>query len=246
MKPIRIAAVALASSLVGAVGVTAANATFDDVSESSQFAESITNVQEAGIATGYNDGTFRPRNALQRQQAAAWIDRASTRSTLDFADESGEHAPVNPNDPTRELATIEMSSPSVGDGGGWVTLDGYVAAATQAADGTGCPCAFDVRVVNGDGDDVAIGAMTAPGPAMDDERPVGPVGIAPVQGIVWLPAGETETYTLEITLVDGDVGNVFVAGTLSGQYTPMADGDPTVHGESSSTAGDPVSLVPAG
>lgn len=242
MKSTRITAVALAASLAGGLVATAAGAAFDDVNENGPFAEHIANVQEAGIATGFPDGTFRPTNPINRQQAATWIDRAASRTALDFADQADEHAPVSPGDPTRELATIEMSSPAAGDGGGWVTLEGYFAAATQAPTGAGCPCAFDAVVVDGSGDDVALGVLTVPGPESDDERTsAGPVGMTPISGIVWLPAGTTETYTLRVTLVDSDVGTVFIAGTLSGQYAPMADGEPTVHGESGS---DPVSLVP--
>lgn len=246
MKSTRIAAVAVISSLIGGLVATAAGASFSDVPNEGKFAEHISNVQEAGIANGYPDGTFRPTNPLNRQQAAAWIDRAAGRTSLDFADQAGEYAPVNPGDPTRTLATIEMSSPALDDGGGWVTLDGYVAAATQNSTGAGCPCAFDVVVEDSDGDDVAIGLLTAPGPTEDDERSAaGPVGIAPVQGVVWLPGGATETYTLVLTLHDSDVGNVFVAGTLSGQYAPMAEGDPTQHGEAGTVNG-PVNLVPHG
>jgi hypothetical protein len=241
----------VAAGLVGGLAATAAaGPLFNDVPAEGVFAEHITNVQQAGIATGFSDGSFRPTRALNRQQAAAWIDRSAARSTLDFADQVAEHTPVNPGDPIRELATIEMTSPAVGDGGGWVILDGYVAAATQNATGLGCPCAFDVSVVDGEGNDVAIGLLTAPGPLSDDERTTaGPTGIAPVQGAVWLPAGETETYTLVVELHDADVGNVFVAGTLSGQYSPMAEGEPTVHGDlapTDSAGSGPVSLVPEG
>jgi len=246
MKSTRIAGIALAASLTGGLAATAAGAAFNDVNENGPYAEHITNVQEAGIATGYSDGTFRPTNPINRQQAATWLDRAAARSALDFADQTAENAPVSPGDPTRDLATIEMTSPAAGDGGGWVTINGYFAAATQDPNGAGCPCAFDAVVVDGDGDDVALGILTVPGPAGDDERvSAGPVGMTPISGIVWLPAGTTDTYTLRVTLVDSDVGNVFVAGTLSGQYAPMAEGEPTVHGESAPGSG-PVSLVPRG
>ena len=117
MKSTRITTVALAASLAGGLVATAAGATFDDVNENGPFAEHITNVQEAGIATGFPDGTFRPTNPINRQQAATWIDRAASRTALDFADQADEHAPVSPGDPTRDLATIEMSSPAAGDGG---------------------------------------------------------------------------------------------------------------------------------
>ncbi|HYF44828.1 MAG TPA: S-layer homology domain-containing protein [Acidimicrobiales bacterium] len=238
----RITAALVAAGLIGGLGATAANATFNDVPEASPFAEHITSVQEAGIATGYADGSFRPTNALTRQQAAAWINRAVSRSSLDFSEESGEHTPVTPNDPTRAVATIEMSSPAANGGGGWVVLDGTVAAASADPGGAGCPCAFNVEVVDSDGTTVAIGALTAPGPEADDERTwVGPVGMAPVQGAVWLPGGTDESYTLEVTLVDADVESVLVAGVLSGQYTPMAEGDPDSFG----AANGPVTLVPA-
>jgi hypothetical protein len=244
MKATRIAAIALASSLGGGLVATAAGASFSDVSTEGQFAEHITSVQEAGIVNGYPDGTFRPTNPLNRQQAAAWIDRAASRAGVDFSNESVEHEPVTPADPTRVLATIEMTSRANGDGGGWVVLEGGVAAATTNPNGTGCPCAFDVKVLDSEGNDVAMGVLTAPGPESDDERTwAGPAGIAPVHGVVWLPGGTTETYTLEITLIDADVESVFVAGSLSGQYSPMAEGEPTVHSEAA-PADSLESLVP--
>ena len=247
MKSSRIAAIAVVSSLGGGLVATAAGATFNDVPTENRFAEHITSVQEAGIASGYSDGSFRPTNPLNRQQAAAWINRSTSRAALDFSDQNTEYAPVSPADPIRDLATIEMSSPATSSGGGWVVLEGAVAAATADQHGTGCPCAFNVIVLDGEGNDVAVGALTAPGPASDDERTTaGPAGIAPVHGVVWLPGGTTETYTLRLQLIDSDVGTVYVAGTLSGQYSPMAEGDPAVHGESTPADPGPASLLPEG
>lgn len=238
----RWAAALAAGTLVTAGLGGAAYAAFNDVPQSSEFAEHIGNVQEAGIATGFPDGTFRPRNTLNRQQAAAWLDRATGRASLDFADQAGEHAPVNPNDPLRTLATIDVTSPADESGSGWVVLQGYVAAATVDPGGQGCPCAFNVRVRDGNGDVVALSLLTSPGPAGDDERPgAGPVGMAPLTGIVPLPGGASDTFTLEIELVDSDVGDVYVAGTLWGQYVPIAEGTPTTE---SAPGSGPVSLVP--
>src|SRR5215204_1371192 len=90
MKPSRIAAIALVSSLGGGLVATAAGAAFNDVPAEARFAEHITSVQEAGIASGYSDGSFRPTNPINRQQAAAWINRSASRSALDFADQSAE------------------------------------------------------------------------------------------------------------------------------------------------------------
>jgi hypothetical protein len=243
MKSTRIAGITLAASLAGGLVATAAGAAFDDVNENSPYAEHINSVQAAGIATGYPDGSFRPTNPISRQQAAAWIDRAATRTALDFADQDAENDPVNPNDPNRVLATVEVTSPAVDGGGGWVNLEGYVAAATEDTNGTGCPCAMNILVFDGEHSRVAISALTVPGPESADERPfAGPVGISPLAGAVFLPGGTTQTFTLEIELVDADVGDVFVAGTLSALYTPMAEGDPATITESAPSG--PASLVP--
>jgi hypothetical protein len=243
MKSTRIAGITLAASLAGGLVATAAGAAFDDVNENSPYAEHITSVQSAGIATGYADGTFRPTNPINRQQAATWIDRAASRTALDYADLPAEYAPVSPSDPVRVLASVEVTSPAADTGGGWVNLQAYVAAATQDANGTGCPCAVDVRVFDSEGNDVAISGLTVPGPESDDERTAaGPAGMSPLTGVVFLPGGETETYTLEMELLDGDVGSVYVAGTLSALYTPLSEGDPNQHGESAPSG--PVSLAP--
>ena len=246
MKSTRIATLVVASSLIGGLAATAAGAAFNDVPTESRYAEHVTNVQQAGIATGFRDGSFRPTEPLNRQQAATWIDRAASRSALDFADLSGEFDPLTPADPDRALATVEMTSPATGSGGGWVTLQGYVAAASGDATGAGCPCALDVEVVDGDGDVVALSVLTAPGPESDDERQsAGPVGIAPLSGIVFLPGGTSDTYTLVVHLVDSDVSELLVAGTLSANYAPMAEGEPTPLG-GAGTAEGPTSLVPRG
>lgn len=247
MKPTRLAALTLASALVGGLVATAAGASFNDVPNEGRYAEHITSLQQAGIAGGFPDGSFRPTNPLNRQQAAAWIDRAAPRTDLDFADQPQEWAAMSPADSVRELATVEMSSPAIGDAGGWVTLSGYVAAATRNGTGEGCPCAFDVTIYDSSHDEVAIGALTAPGPESDDERTVfGPAALAPIHGIVWLPAGQTESYTMVFELLDSDVESVLIAGTLSAQYAPMGEGDPAQHGESAPAGGDVVSLLPRG
>src|SRR5262245_19560358 len=83
ISPTRLGLTVAAALLVGSVAATATNAAFDDVPPENHSAEHITNIQEAGIATGYADGSFRPRDALTRQQAANWIDRSAARVGLD-------------------------------------------------------------------------------------------------------------------------------------------------------------------
>jgi hypothetical protein len=244
MKASRIAAIALVSSLGGGLVATAAGATFNDVPTEGQFAEHIDSVQEAGIATGFNDGSFRPTNALNRQQAAAWIDRSASRTGFDLADLPSEHTPLTPADPELTLATLEMTSPATSVGGGWVNIQGFVATASADPHGEGCPCAIDIKVLNSADDVVALSALTTPGPESDDERTfAGPVGVSPVTATVFLPGGSTETYRLVVTLQDSDVQAVYALGTIAGDYAPMADGEPAQLIESAAGQ-DPASLAP--
>src|SRR5262245_52175250 len=66
-SPVRLGLTAAAALLIGSLGATAANAAFNDVPPENQNSEHIANVQDAGIATGFADGSFRPRDALTRQ-----------------------------------------------------------------------------------------------------------------------------------------------------------------------------------
>lgn len=168
-SPARLGIVLSAAILVGGLGASAATAAFNDVPPENQFPEHITAVQESGIATGFPDGSFRPTAPINRQQAAAWIDRASSRGALDFADTASEYAPVSPADPVRQVATIDVTSP-VSTGGGWVLLQGLAAAGTRNGTGAGCPCAMNVRVLDSSEHVVAIGVLTVLGPESDDER----------------------------------------------------------------------------
>jgi subtilisin family serine protease len=66
---------------------------FSDVSGT--HAESIYKVAAAGIAEGYDDGTFRPNNGVTRAQMASFLTRAlqlPLPDTVPFSDVSGPHA----------------------------------------------------------------------------------------------------------------------------------------------------------
>lgn len=51
---------------------------FDDVPAHHPHAEGITAVAEAGVAVGYDDGTYRPDGTVTRGQLASFLDRAGT------------------------------------------------------------------------------------------------------------------------------------------------------------------------
>jgi hypothetical protein len=236
MKSTRIAAIAAISSLAGGLLATAAGASFHDVNEASRAGEHITNVQESGIASGYADGTFRPSNALTRQAGATWIDRAATRIDADqFSDGLG--ALTITDGQTVTVAEIEMSSPAAASGGGWVNISGGVGARLQSGGESSCPCQVQLLVKDSSDEIVGISAVTV--------TPDGLVSTGPVMAVAPLAGGQTETYRVELTLVDGGDAVVAVGGAVSAIYAPITDGDPEqVFDEG---AGDAVvNLVPEG
>lgn len=52
---------------------------FDDVPDHHPHAEGITAVAEAGVAVGYDDGTYRPAGTVTRAQLASFLHRAGAR-----------------------------------------------------------------------------------------------------------------------------------------------------------------------
>lgn len=228
MKSTRIAAVAAVASLAGGLVATAAGAAFTDVTSENGYAEHITNVQEAGIATGFDDGSFRPGESLNRGQAAAWIDRSASR--VDF-DQFTEGVELDVQNPTATVASIEMTSPAAEGGGGWVTLQGGVGG--RIVGGEDCTCRLLVLLKDSSDTVVGVSALSV--------APGGAVTTAPVMAVEPLAAGETETYRVELQLLDTQAV-VAVGGALSAVYSPIADGDPESLRESAGNG--PVSLVP--
>ncbi|MBP1962478.1 S-layer homology domain-containing protein [Paenibacillus aceris] len=68
----------LAAMITRTLGIrsTTTNAPFKDTSEQEWYNEAINAAVEAGIVTGYEDGTFRPEQTITRQEMAVMIDRA--------------------------------------------------------------------------------------------------------------------------------------------------------------------------
>ena len=232
-------AVALvAAGLVGGLGATAANAAFDDVPTEGAYTEHITNLQEAGIATGYSDGSFRPSADMNRRQTAAWINRAAARVGLDYS--GSDTLFLDGENLVGTVAEVEMTSPAAGSGEGWVTLFGGVGAIVTA-NGDQCPCLALVRFRNSADEIVGQSVLTV----IDNGNGVA-FSTSPTFAAVPLAAGATETYRLEVELTDPDV-SIAVAGAAYGNYAPLADGDPEQVGDlgTASDGADAVeSLVP--
>lgn len=237
-------------ALGGGMGIVAANADFNDVPDEAAYGEHVENVSNAGIATGFNDGSFRPGSPLTRSQAAAWLGRSGGRVGFDWHLAAGPgpgtaaiqqaaaeaaairgEAPrevgsvggaLTPANPTRTIATVTVDSGAVSAGSGFLVLDGEVMAAAQNDTGAGCPCAMDLSILDEDGHNVGLGVLTVPGPAEDDERTGnGPTDSAALTGIVPIDGGDSKTFTLVVTLIDSDVEAVMVLGGLTATYAPF-------------------------
>ncbi len=58
------------------VAVTiAATTVFNDVSENDWYFDAIQNLQKTGIIEGYNDGSYRPKNNVNRGEMAVMLNR---------------------------------------------------------------------------------------------------------------------------------------------------------------------------
>jgi len=79
----RFAAIALSAAIAAMSSVCAfAETSFSDVSADYWAAEHIKNASEAGIIYGYTDGSFKPRNDVNRQEALAMIYRVLRGASL--------------------------------------------------------------------------------------------------------------------------------------------------------------------
>jgi hypothetical protein len=70
---------AVVAAVVGVGASAMANHVFRDVPTNHAFHDEIGSVSEAGIATGFSNGTFGPAQAVTRGQFAAWTSRSAGR-----------------------------------------------------------------------------------------------------------------------------------------------------------------------
>jgi hypothetical protein len=73
--------------------------TFTDVPEDHLFADAIRWLADEGIAGGYDDGTFRPTQAISRQGIAAMFHRAAGEPAA--PDDAPTFSDVGPSHPFR-------------------------------------------------------------------------------------------------------------------------------------------------
>lgn len=116
-------------------GVAVAAHQFDDVPNTNAFHDAIGNVANAGITTGYADGTYRPGDPVTRGSMAGFLDRAGTRVGY------GENTVNTTSNSDQTLVSIEMergAESSTTNSMGFYVIIGNVQIETQSP--SSCPC----------------------------------------------------------------------------------------------------------
>lgn len=112
---------------------------FSDVPDSYAFHDEIDRIADAGITTGFSDGTFRPSDTVRRGPMAAFMGRmggrtamATNPNTASFTDVSkvniDNNSVVVPGVDGTQLVSVHA----------WFSIDG---------NSTACPCEVGIRVV---------------------------------------------------------------------------------------------------
>jgi hypothetical protein len=196
-------AVAAIVGALAALGAVAA-AGFVDTGNS-PFATEIDNVAAAGCASGFAGNTFRPRDAVTRQQFAAWMNRCGGRV------EVGHGAATLAGNSETGVTTAALVPGAVEGGGGFVLVTAALEAATAGAPGSvtfrlhpaGSAATLESVPLTLPAESSAGGAMTT---------------VVPVDG------GSTAAF--EVTAQRGSADAVSVEADLSLLYVPFA-GDGT-------------------
>jgi hypothetical protein len=197
------------SVLASTASVAFANHTFPDVSTGSPFHDEIANIVGAGVATGFPNNTYRPTDAVNRQQMAAFINRSGGRAG--FCQENGQAALSNT--PVL-LCEIEMTAGATQNGGGFVVLNASVAA--QKSGAADDPAAEFGALIT-DGTDFSPFAQSM----LDhDNSAAGPV-FGHVSNTWVAPIAADETLTFEIRVVFHGTGPIDFATHMSAVYVPF-------------------------
>lgn len=210
------ATIALVASGVGAW----ANHQFTDVPSDHVFHEEIDAIADAGISTGYPDGTYRPGRDVSRGAMAAFMARTAGRVGETFG-----LATLNSSGTTQApVASIRVESGAAGSGNGFVHVSAQ--ARFNTADAANCPCQVRawLRPVGSGSGSVAV---TTLGGAPDESGLV--YDSLALEQVFPISGNHTQAYELVVDLQDDDVGDINARGDMTATYVPLGpDGDDTL------------------
>ena len=187
-------AISTLGAVVGGGAVVWADHQFSDVPSSHSFHEQIGAVVDAGCATGFSDGTFRPGTSPTRGQFAYWLNNCGGRaqyggSTSSFLNDA--------NDVRSGLAPAQMNVGAKGDGVSIVVVmatgsidasaDGSVEWSLMSDDGT------TIEELTSANDTI----YSPPGATIN------PGSSVTLVSAIEVPAGEHRDFSLTVTRADG-------------------------------------------
>jgi S-layer homology domain len=219
-QTIGVGVVALVAALLGGVVSQAlASVSFSDIS-GSPFEEEIINVANAGIATGFPDGTFRPHDPVNRQQFAAWTNRGGGR----VASDRFTFGPISGSDSPLVFTGADMTAGAAGGSGGFVMVTANFAF-TSSSPAT-CPCRIDIDLFSQDGNPIIEGGLT--GTAVGFDLPgTGADGgqsrmTQSLTRVFHLPANTTDNYGAGFDVIDANAVNISVTARITALYVPFS------------------------
>jgi hypothetical protein len=194
------------AAVVGALAALGAVA-FADFADTgnSPFATEIQNVADAGCASGFAGNTFHPRDAVTRQQFAAWMNRCGGRV------EAGHGQTTLSTNAETAVASATLEAGAIPGGGGFVLVTSALEATTEADPGS---VTFRLNVVGGP---QAVESVPLTLPA-EFSSSGALTTVVPVDG--------ASSTTFQISAQRGSADPVLVEADLTLLYVPFA-GDGT-------------------
>jgi hypothetical protein len=185
-------AIAVVAAMLGGGAVVWANHQFSDVPNAG-FHGDIEEIVEAGCASGFSDGTFRPNANATRGQFAYWMSNCGGRAEARTG--ATDFLPDSP-DLFTGLGAVSIDSPAAGGMGQALVI----AAATVDA--------------SADGDVIwRLRENRGSGPQLLDEKndtiyapstgTINPASTVTLMGMVPIEAGESVQFTVDIERADG-------------------------------------------
>jgi hypothetical protein len=201
-----------------ALGVGVASAFTDTAS--SPFATEIDNIANAGIATGFPDDTYRPRDAVNRQQMAAFFNRGGGR--VGQSDNQSGATVVNSGTALpANVVSGQMAAGATGAGTNGYVLWMLNANVTPTNVTTDCPCRVRLEIVT----TPACSETTMPETVTVDASASSTFPQALSMNQVCSIAGDSiQTATVRVAFFSDDGGtnpSVRIDAQLTGLYVPF-------------------------
>jgi hypothetical protein len=188
---------------------------FTDVGPSHPFRQEILAIRDAGITTGFEDGTYRPGQAVSRGAMAAFMGRGFGR--VQGATGSGTIADPSPPAAQTVVASLQLAAGATEQGGGYVLVNAE--ATFSVLDEADCPCPVALVLSS-----TSAGTVNGGGTIIgDDDVFNGQVGgHATATAVFPIGADALETYELRAFTPDlTATADISVNASITALYVPF-------------------------